>query len=282
MQKTQKSLVRSLGQEDSLEKEMATHSSILALEIPWTEEPGSLQSMGSQSQTWLSTHTHTLRIHCLGISSLHFSSVTQSCPTFCDPMGCSTPGFPVHHQLLMPTQTHVHHIDDAIQQSHPLSTLVFNLSQHQGLFKWVSSSHQVAKVLEFQLQHQSFQWIFRIDWLYLLAVQGTLKNLLQHSSKAWILCCLAFFIVQLSHLCMTTGKTIPLTKQTFVGEIMSLLFNMLSRLVIAFLPMSKHLLISWLQSPSAVILEPPKIKSVTVSTVSHLFDMKWWDWMPWS
>ena len=110
---------------------------------------------------------------------------------------------------------------------------------------------------------------FRMDWLDLLAVQGTLKSLLQHhSSKASILRCSAFFIVQLSHPYLTTGKTIALTRQTFVGKIMYLLLNMLSRLVIAFLPRGKRLLISWLQSPSAVILEPPKIKSVTVSIVS--------------
>ena len=110
---------------------------------------------------------------------------------------------------------------------------------------------------------------FRMDWLDLCAVQGTLKSLLQHhSSKASILQRSAFFIVQLSHLYMTNGKTIALTRQTFVGKVMSLLFNMLSRLVIAFLPRSKHLLISWLQSPSGVILEPQKIKSATVSTVS--------------
>ena len=110
---------------------------------------------------------------------------------------------------------------------------------------------------------------FRMDCLDLLAVQGTLKSLLQHhSSKASILWCSAFFIVQLSYPYMTTGKTIALTRWTFVGKVMSLLFNMLSRLVIAFLPRSKHPLISWLQSPSLVILEPPKIKSVTVSTVS--------------
>src|SRR5574341_863052 len=107
---------------------------------------------------------------------------------------------------------------------------------------------------------------FRMDWLDLLAVQGTLKSLLQHhSSKASILWRSAFFTVQLSHPYMTTGKTIALTRRTFVGKVMSLLFNMLSRLVITFLPRSMHLLISWLQSPSAVILEPPKIKSVTVS-----------------
>ena len=108
-----------------------------------------------------------------------------------------------------------------------------------------------------------------MDWLDLLAVQGTLKSLLQHhSSKASILHCSAFFIVQLSHPYMTTGKTIALTRLTFVSKVMSLLFNMLPSLVIVFLPRSKHLLISWLQSPSAVILEPRKIKSVTLFIVS--------------
>ena len=110
---------------------------------------------------------------------------------------------------------------------------------------------------------------FRMDWLDLLAVQGTLKSLLQHhSSKTSILQCSAFFTVQLSHPYMTTGKTIVLTRRTFVGKVMSLLFNMLSRMIITFLPRSKHLLISWLQSPSAGILEHPKIKSATVCTVS--------------
>ena len=110
---------------------------------------------------------------------------------------------------------------------------------------------------------------FRIDWFDLLAVQETLKSLLQHHSlKASTLQCSVFFIVQLSHLYMTTGKTITLTRWTFVSKAMSLLFNMLSRFVIAFLPRSKRLFISWLQSPSAVILEPRKIKSVTVSIVS--------------
>ena len=109
---------------------------------------------------------------------------------------------------------------------------------------------------------------FRMDWLDLLAVQGTLKSLLQyHSSKASILWHSAFFIVQLSHLYMTTGKTIALTRWTFSGKVMSMLFNMLSSLVISFLPRSKHLLISWLQSPHAVILKPQKIKSDIVSTV---------------
>ena len=115
----------------------------------------------------------------------------------------------------------------------------------------------------------SGQISFRVDWLDLLEVQGTLKSLLQHhSSKASILQCSAFFIVQLSHPYMTTGKTTGLTRWTFVGKVISLLFNMLSRLVITFLPRNKCLLISWLQSPSAVILEPKKIKFLTVSIVS--------------
>ena len=122
---------------------------------------------------------------------------------------------------------------------------------------------------------------FRMDWLDLLAVQGTLKSLLQHhNSKASILQQLAFFTVQLSHPYMTTGKTIALTRWTFVGKVMSLLFNMLSRLVITFLPRSKHLLISWLQSPSAVIWDPQKIKSASVSTVSPS-NVPWSDGTRW-
>jgi len=185
-------------------------------------------------------------------------------------MNCSMPGLLVHHHLLEFTQTHVHWISDAIQPPHPLSSPsppAFNLPQHEGLFKWVSSLHQVAKNISPSNEHPGL--IFRMDWLDLLAVQGTLKSLLQHhSSKASVLPPSAFFIVQLSHPYMTTGKTIALTRWTFVGKVMSLLFNMLSRLVTTFLPRSKRLLISWLQSPSAVILEPPKIKSATVSTVS--------------
>ena len=136
---------------------------------------------------------------------IQFSSVAQSCLTRCDPMNCNMPGLPVHHQLPESTQTHVHCVGDAIQPSHPLLSPpppALNLSQHHGLFKWVRSLHQVAKVLEFQLQHQSFQWTLRtdllkMDWLDLLAVQGTLKSLLQHhSSKASILQHSDFFIVQ--------------------------------------------------------------------------------------
>ena len=169
-----------------------------------------------------------------------FSSVAQLCPTVCDPMDFSMPGLPVHHQIPVFTQTHVHWVGDTIQLSHPLSSPslpAFNLSQHEDLFKWVSSSHQVAKVLEFQLQHQSFQWIFRMisfrmNQLDLHAAQGTLKSLLQHHSS--ILQRSAFFIIQLSHPYVTNGKTIALTIRTFVSKVMSLFFNMLSRLIRAF------------------------------------------------
>ena len=221
--------------------------------------------------------------------SVQFSSVTQSCLILYNPMYPSTPGLPVHHQLPEFTQT-----CPLSQWCHPIisSSIVpffsclwsFPIS---GLFQWVSSLHQVAKILEFQLQHQSFQWTpglisLRMDWLDLLAVQGTLKSLLQHHSrKALILLCSAFFIVQLSHPYITTGKTIALTRWTFAGKIMSLLFNKPSGLVIAFLPRSKHLLISWWQSPSAVILEPQKIVSL-FPLFPHLFAIKWWDQMPWS
>ena len=152
------------------------------------------------------------------LTTFKFSSVTQLWLTLCDPTDCNTPGFPVHHQLLEPTLTHVHHISDAIQSSQPLSSPsppAFNLFQHQNLFQWVGSLHQVAKVLAFQLQHQSFQWIFRtdflLDWLvsspYSPLDSRESKSLLQHrSSKASILRCSAFFMVQLSHPYMTTGK----------------------------------------------------------------------------
>ena len=207
-------------------------------------------------------------------------------------MDCSMPGLPVLHHLMELAQTHVHWVIDAIQPFHLLSSPsspAFNLYQHQGLFssesafrnrwpKYWSFSFSISPANEY-----SGLISFRIDWFDLLAVQGTLKSLLQHHSlKASILWHLAFFIVKFSHPYMITGKTIALTRQTFVGKVMSLLFNMLSRLVIAFLPRSKCHLISWLQSPSAVILEPKKIKSLTVSIVSLLFAMKWWDQMPWS
>ena len=213
------------------------------------------------------------------------------------------PGFPVHHQLPELTQIHVHRVDDAIPLCHPLSTLLLMLSIFPRIR--VISNESVLRIrwpkywsISFSISPSSeYSGLIssRMDWLDLLAVQGTLKSLLQHhSSKASTLWCSAFFIVQLSHPYMTTGKTIALTRWTFVGKVMSLHFNILSReawwaaiygvaqsrkrlkrlssrssrLVIAFLPRSKRLLISWLQSPSAVILEPPKIKSLTVSIVS--------------
>ena len=187
-------------------------------------------------------------------------------------MNPSTPGLPVHHQLLEFTQTHAHQASDAIQPSHPLSSPsppASNPSQHQGLFQWVNPLHEVASFSISSSNEHPGLISFRMDWLDLLAVQGTRKSLLEnHSSKASILRHSAFFIVQLSHPYMTTGKTIALTRWTSVGKVMSLLLNMVSRLVITFLPRSKRLLISWLQSPSAVILEPKKRKSATVSAVS--------------
>ena len=215
--------------------------------------------------------------------SVQFSSVTQSCLTLCDPMNRSTPGLPVHHQLPEFTLTHVHRVGDAIQPSHLMSSPsppAPNPSQHQGLFQWVNSSHELAKVLEFQLQHHSLQRSPRADLLQNGLVGSPCSPRDSQEScptpqvkgiNSWWHS--AFFTVQLSHPYMTTGKTIALTRRTFVGKVMSLLFNMLSRLVITVLPRSKHLLILWLQSPSAVILEPKKIKSDTVSpdspSISH-------------
>ena len=206
-----------------------------------------------------------LGVHMI-ISSVQFSSVARSCLTLCDPMNRSTPGLLVHHQLPEFTQTHVHQVGDAIQPSHPLSfpsppapiPPSIRVFSNESTFrmrwpKYWCFSFSIIPSKEIP------GLIFRMDWLDLLAVQGTLKSLLQHhSSKESILWCSAFFTDQLSHPYMTTGKTMALTRWTFVGKVMSLLFNMLFRLVITFLPRSKHLLISWLQSPSAVILEPQK------------------------
>ena len=180
--------------------------------------------------------------------SVQFSSVAQSCSTLCDPMNRSMPGLPVHNQLPEFTQTHVHWVSDAIQLSHPLSSPsppAPNLSQHQSIFHKSTLLMRWPKYCSFSLSISPSKEIpglisFRMDWLDLLAVQGTLKRLLQHhSSKASILRHSAFFTVQLSHPYMTTGKTIALTRVTFVGKVMSLLLNMLSRLVITFLPRSK-------------------------------------------
>ena len=188
-------------------------------------------------------------------------------------MNCSTPGLPVHHQLPEFTQTHVHWVSDAIHHLILCCPLLIlpPIPPSIRVFSNESTLHmRWPKYWSFSFSTSPSKEIpglisFRMDWLDLLAVQGTLKSLLQHhSSKASIL----QRSVQLSHSYMTTEKTISLTRRTFVGKVLSLLFNMLSRLVITFLPRSKRLLISWLQSPSAVILEPPKIKSLTVSIVS--------------
>ena len=209
--------------------------------------------------------------------SVQFSSVTQSCLTLCDPMSCSTPGLPVHHHLPEFTQTNVHRVRDAIQPSHPLASPSppAPIPPSFRVFSNESTLHmRWPKYWSFRFSIIPSKEIlglisFRMDRLDFLAVQGTLKSLLQHhTSKASILQHSAIFTVQLSNPYMTTGKTIALTIRTCVSKVMSLLLNMWSRLVIAFLPRSKHLLISWLQSPSAVILEPPKIKSLTVSIVS--------------
>ena len=184
-------------------------------------------------------------------SSVEFSSVTQSCSTLCNPMNCSTPGLPVHQQLPEFTQTHVHPVSDLILPFHLLSSPsppASNTSQHQGLFNESSLHMKWPKYWSFSFsispsnEHPGLI-SFTMDWLDLLAVQRTLKSLLQHhSSKALVLWRSAFFTVQLSHPYMTTGKTMALTRRTFVGKVMSLLLNMLSRLVITFLPRSKRLL----------------------------------------
>ena len=207
----------------------------------------------------------------------HCCSVTQSCPTFCDPMDSSMPGFPFLHHSPSPRVC-----SDSRPLSwwcHPaISSSAAPFSSHLQSFpalgsfpvswlcirwpKYWSFSFSISPPNEY-----SGLISFRIDWFDPLAVQGTVKSLLQQdNSKASILWHTAFFTVQLSHLYTTTGKNSSLTKWTSIGKLMSLLFNMLSRSVIVFLPSSKHLLISWLQSPSAVILEPKKMKSYTVST----------------
>ena len=175
------------------------------------------------------------------------SSLTLSCLTLCDPMDCSMPGFPVLHQFLKLAQTHVHRVGDAIQPSHPLYPLLLLPSIFPSIR--VFSKESVLPISWPKYWSFSLASVLplRMDWLDLLAVQGTLKSLLQHhSSKASILQRSAFFVVQLSHPYMTTGKTIALTRWTFFGKVMSLLFNMLSGFVIDFLLKRKHLLISWL------------------------------------
>ena len=207
------------------------------------------------------------------------SLVSQSCPTLCDPHQASLSitnswnllqlmsiesVMPSNHLILCRPLLLLPLIPPSIRDFSSESALPIRWPKYWSFSFSISPSNEHPGLIS-----------FRMDWLDLLAVQVTPKSLLQpHSSKASILQHLAFFIVQLSHPYMTTGKTIALTRRTFVGKVMSLLFNMLSRLVIAFPPRSKCLLISRLQSPSAVILEPKKIKSVTICTVSPS--------MPWS
>ena len=189
----------------------------------------------------------------MNTSAFHFSSVQSlSHVLYWDHMDCSTPGLSVHHQLPEFTQTHAHWDGDIIKSSHLLSSPsppTFKLSQHQSLLRWVNSLPKFwwPKYWSFSFSispsnEYSGLISFRMDWLDFPAIQGTLKNLLQHhSSKASILQHSAFFTVQLSHPYMTTGKIMVLTRRTFVGKVMSLLLNMLSRLVITFLPRSFRL-----------------------------------------
>ena len=191
-------------------------------------------------------------------------------------MNHSTPGLLVHHQLPEFTQTYVHWVGDTIQPSHPLSSPsppALNLSQHPGLFQWVNSvsgSQSIGVSTSASVLLMNIQDWFPLGWTGWISLQSkTLKSLLQHhSSKASILQFSAFFMVQLSHPYMTTGKAISSTRRTFVGKVMYLLFNILSRCIIAFLPRIKCLLISCLQYPSAVILELKKVKYLTFSTIS--------------
>ena len=221
-----------------------------------------------------------MKINFIFISlSVQFNSVTQSFSTLCT-MNRSTPGLPVHHQLqeficiesLMPSSHLIlcHSlfvlppIPPSIRVFSNDSSLRMRWPKHWSFSFSISPSNEHPGLIS-----------FRMYWLNLLAIQGTLKSLLQHhSSKASILLHSAFFTVQLSYPYMSTRKTIALTRWTFVGKVISLLFNMLSRLIIVFLPRSKCLLISCLQLPSAVILEPKKIKSLTVPLFPYLFATK--------
>ena len=209
---------------------------------------------------------------------LRFSSVTQLCLTLCSPMDCSTPDFPCPSSIPRACSNSCpssHWCHPTISSSViPFSSCLQSFPE-SGSFPVSCSSHQVTKYWSFSFSVSPSNEYSGLDWLDLLTVQGVLKSLLQHhSSKASILQYLGFFIVQLSHPYMTTRKTIALTRQTFVGKVMSLLFNMLFRLVIAFLPRTS-ILISWLQSPSAVILEPPPNK---VCHCFHCFPI----YLPWS
>ena len=211
------------------------------------------------------------------VTSVQSSAVAQLCLTLCNPMNCSTPGLlsitnsrsllklmsiesvmPSSHLILCRPLLLLPPMPPSIRVFSNESTLRIRWPKYWSFSFSISPSNKHPGLIS-----------FRMDCLDLLAVQGTLKSLLQHhSSKASIFRRSAFFTVQLSHPYMTTGKTMALTRRTFVGKVMSLLFNMLSRLVIIFLSRSKRLLFTWLQSPSAVIWEPGKIKSATVFTVS--------------
>ena len=217
------------------------------------------------------------------------SSVTKLCLNLWETMDCSMPDSPILHCLLEFVQIHVHWVSDAnyIILCHPL-LLWPSIFPYQGLSNESAPFIKWPKYWSFNFSSSpSNEYLvlifFRTDWFNLLAVQGTLKSLLQHhSSTASFIQPSTFFIVQLSHPYMTTGKTIALSIWTFVSKVISLLFNTLSRFVIALLPRSKYLLISWLQSPSEVILESQKIKSVTVSTVCPSICHEMMGWMPWS
>ena len=234
-----------------MEKEIAIHSSILAWRILWTEEPGRLQPMGSQRVR----HKCVINIQFSSVQSLSLLrffatpwiaalqaslSITNSRSSL--KLTSIESVMPFSHLILLPP------IPPSIRVFSNESTLLMRWPKYLSFSLSISPSNEHPGLIS-----------FRMDWLDLLAVQGTLKSLLQHySSKASILQCLAFFTVQLSHPYMATGQTIALARQTFVGNVMSLLWNMLSRLAITFLSRSKHLLISWLQSPSAVIWSPSK------------------------
>ena len=227
----------------------------------------------------LVTHNSLVFLFLHIVSDVQFSSVTQSCPTLYDPMAIACQAslsitiswslpklmsielvMPPNHLILCRPLLLLPLIFPSIRVFSNDSVLHIRWSKYWSFSFSISPPNEYSRLIS-----------FRMNWLDLLAVQGTLKSLLQHhSSKAPVLQCSAFFIVQLSHPYITTGKTIILTRWTFVSKVMSLLFNMLSRLVITFLPRSKCLLISWLQSPSAVILEPKKIKSATVCIVSDV------------
>ena len=234
--------------------------------------------MGSQVLD-MTEHVHTTHIQNQKSFYVHLFSVLMLCLTLCDPMDCNKPGFSALHYLPEVAQTHVHRVGDAIQPSHLLSSPsppAFSLSQHQGLIQSVSSSHQVTQCTGASASSPVFpmniQGWFPLWLIGLILLSKGLSSLFQHYNlKASILLHSAFFLVQLSPPYMTTGKTVALTRWTFVDKVMSLLFNVLSRFVIAFLPRSKHLLISWPQSLFTVILEPKEIKSVTVPISSPSF-----------